>query len=396
MNKLIIKKQWLILLLLFFGVSGLFFPLSLYLILLIYPIILHKTNVKKYIDSSFWWLVIFSITFITTWSYNTGFEPGKLIYYTFYPPLFYLTGGYFVDKFSNFNSIIKIILILIVAYSLIYLRNTIFDTVNYGLINMNRSIRVNDNSILGANYQQIRASLSIAGIGLLFVHTRNPTEKRLKNIFILLSILGLFSTIHFVNRTGLALALFSILMVFFKLIKKKSTFVLIFITGIFLIVLANYLLNLASVHVFIESYQVREVNEDFSSSTFGGRIVRWNWILNSLITHPFGDISSAKYGYAHNLWLDAGRLSGIIPFITLIIFTITSLIKAVKLVIKNHLSLFFSCFLITLNITFFLQSFVEPVLESDPTFFWLFVLLLGMQNTLYKRFITNKLNIFKK
>lgn len=389
MHKLIIKKQWLILLLLFFGVSGIFGAWSLYLLFFIYPILLYKTNVIKYIDSPFWWLVIFSVSFTFIWSTHSGFEPGKTIYYIFYPPLFYLLGGYFAEKSLDYNALPKILLILIIAYSSIYLRNAFYDTVNYGLINANRSINVHDDSILGAYFQQIRASLAIAGIGLLIVPARNSKEKKIKIIFIALSLLGLFATIHYVNRTGLALAFISILAVSFKLVKSKSGLGLIFITGVLLVFVGNYLSNLTSVQLFIESYQGRELNQDYSTSTFGGRIVRWGWVLNSIFTHPWGNISSSYYGYAHNLWLDAGRLSGIIPFIALIVFTTLSIKKAVNLLLKNNLPLFFSCLLITLNLTFFLQSFVEPVLESDPTFFWLYVLFLSMQINLYKALYKN-------
>jgi len=343
-------------------------------------------------DSSFRWLVVFSLSFTFIWSYNSDFELGKTIYFVFYPPLFYLLGGYFIDKSINFNSIIKILLILIIAYSVIYLSNTIYDTINYGLINPLRSVGINDDSLLGAKFQQVRASLAIAGVGLFFVPTVNSIEKKIKYFFLLLSFLGLFATIHYVNRTGLALALFSVLIVSFKIIKKRSVLVGMFLVGLFLIIITIYLVNLSSVQGFIESYEIRELSDEDNSSTFGGRVVRWYWALNIVSTHPWGDISNSQYGYAHNLWLDVGRLSGIIPFISLIVFTVRSIIRAGKIVINKRLPMFFSCVLITLNLTFLLQSFVEPILESDPIFFCLFVLILGMQNFLLKKINSNLKN----
>ncbi len=379
-----VKKHWFILSLLFVGVSGILGVRILYLLIFVYPIIFHKTNIIRHIDSHFWILVLFSLSFTFIWLYNTSFQPSSILIYVFYPPLFYLLGGYFVEKSSSLNSIVNVLIVLIIAYSIIYLRNGVYDTITYGLINPLRSISVNIDSIEGAYFQQVRASLAIAGIGLLFVPTKSSKEKTIKNIFLLLSFVALFVTIHFVNRTGMLLALLSILAVSFKLIKKKSAMLLMSLTGVFILISLNYLLDLVIVQEFIGSYQSRELNSLSSSSTFGGRTFRWVWVLKSLITQPWGDISSFEYGYAHNMWLDAGRLSGIIPFVFLVVFTVSSTIKAVKLVLSKHIPLFFSCLLITLNLTFFLQSFIEPILESDPTFFLLYVLFLSIQINLYK------------
>jgi len=383
----LIRKEWLILIILFMGISGLLGSRwSLYILISLYPILFNKSQFKKYCDSTFFLFLLFSISYAIIFYINSNSVDvgiGKLFYYSLYPPVFYLVGAYFVEKWHSEKYLSMILLIVIIGYSFLYLNNALQDAFKYELVNYSRTFRANTNdTVLGYSFQGIRASLSIAGIGLLFVPTIDSIEKRFKFVYVILGCIGIFVVAHYINRTGLVIACCCIFFVICKLIKKKSTLLIFFITSILVVLLINYLSQLFNLHQFVDAYQSRENNSDYNFASFGGRNVRWFWVIENIFSHPFGGIVNYRYGYAHNLWLDSARIAGIIPFSFLCIASIISLIKAIKVIFNKKTPLFFSCLLVALNTAFFLQCFVEPIIEADFMFFCLYVMFFGMQNHL--------------
>jgi hypothetical protein len=385
MFKVVIRKDLLILLILFLGVSGFLGNWSIYIVMSIYLILIISINTIRYFDAVFWWLVVFSVTYtLGFYGYYENPGYGAFFWYILYPPLFYILGVYFADRSTSKTYILWILLLLIIGYSFLYIKNAIVDTINFGLINYRRSIIVNDNSQLGAYYQQVRSSLAISGIGLLFVPTYSKEEKYFKLLYLTISCLGIFSALHFVNREGIVIACSCAFFAIISQIKKKSSAIYIVSIGLLFIFFINFLLHEIKIQPFFEAYQNREINLESNFWSLGGRLERWGWVLGNMLYHPFGKIISNKYGYAHNLWLDSARVAGLIPFLALCIVTFSSLKKAIKLLYKKKDTTFFDSILISLNVTFLLQCFVEPILESDSFFFLLYVMVCGMQNFLFR------------
>lgn len=107
--------------------------------------------------------------------------------------------------------------------------------------------------------------------------------------------------------------------------------------------------------------------------------------LQALYDHPFG---SSRTGYFHNLWLDVGRMAGIIPFVFMLCYHIRALAHGLWIFADRqtdqptrYLALLIYCGVL-------LNFFVEPVLEGIPNFFLAFCIINGLVDS-YRFFRKN-------
>ena len=141
-------------------------------------------------------------------------------------------------------------------------------------------------------------------------------------------------------------------------------------------------LQLISPEVF-DAYSYR--NEE---SGDGGRRDKWLLGLQYVIKYPLGWITEGtQSGYVHNLWLDIARVSGIFPFILFLMATWLSYCKFFKLWRLNNMTIF--PLLLGMNICFLLSSMVEPVIEAVPLYFYLYIMMWGIQNRILYSFGRN-------
>ena len=145
----------------------------------------------------------------------------------------------------------------------------------------------------------------------------------------------------------------------------------------FCVVLLLIELNVINQNV-IDAYTNR--NEGGSSvSSVGGRWDMWTDGIQNVFRYPLGwDVEGAQYGYAHNLWIDVARVSGILPFLCFLMATLISYGKLFKLLRSKDMTIV--PLLLGLNVCFFLSTFVEPVVEAIPLYFYLYMMLWGIQN----------------
>ena len=109
---------------------------------------------------------------------------------------------------------------------------------------------------------------------------------------------------------------------------------------------------------------------------------KWGVGLQNIFRFPFGwDVEEPQYGYAHNLWIDIARVSGIIPFVFFLIVTFMSYYKLLKMLMLKDMAI--TPLILGLHICFFLSLFVEPVIEALPLYFYLYLMLWGIQNEVY-------------
>lgn len=106
---------------------------------------------------------------------------------------------------------------------------------------------------------------------------------------------------------------------------------------------------------------------------------RFNALLDGirgLYLHPFGGQKSVYY--RHNLWLDIGRVAGIIPVIVMIIYTLLAY-KNASLVLRNDATnIEVKVIVLPLYIAFLIALSLEPILEGVLNFFLAFCLINGM------------------
>ena len=105
--------------------------------------------------------------------------------------------------------------------------------------------------------------------------------------------------------------------------------------------------------------------------------VRWEMslkILTSLPSQPFGKITVVHY--AHNLFLDIAKFTGIVPAFFLFVWCVGSIIKYFRYV-KLSLNEWDIC-LLSISLCMMIVFFLEPVLEGLPIAFSAFCYLCGI------------------
>lgn len=338
--------------------------------------VVFKNLVFKYIDITAVCLLLFS--FIYSFVYMPNVTSWTIfISYLLCPTAFYLFGKYIIEKLGNTNNIIIFWSLSILAFSLVLYISALVDISQKGFINITRSFTIygtQDKTSMSATLYGMIASLGLMGLPYFFV---KQNSNIIKYTYLLLSLLSLITVIHLINRTGLVVFIGCFVAMSFYIFRNKIP-TLIF-TYVIIVILIALLVHVGIIdQSVVEAYQNRDVDNG-SVDSAGGRTDLWFLALNNLFKYPFGWLDTGE-AYSHNLWLDIARVSGIMPFTIFLVVTIRIYRKLFKLFMakeENVVSLF-----IGLHICFFLTSFVEPIIEAIPLYFYLYMMLWGMQNRL--------------
>lgn len=336
--------------------------------------------VRKYIDRQAGWLIAFSGLY-SLMHILLGISSRHIPLYLMAPLLFYCYGNFMVDCLQSRRAIIEFVAIVVFFFSVVTYYTCIIDIGEVGLINplriMGRS-GVEDSSMAATLYG-LNVSLGLACLfGFLSI---DKTERTVIHYFLVLSFaLSLLTTIHLVNRTGIVLAAIS-LIVFLMYSNKgsKSTWIIILLA----IGILFYLSTKSGFREIFDAYTSRKDVEGHGFSDAGSRTEKWLDALSRLFSYPFGWYQDIEYTYTHNLWLDVARLTGIAPFIAIIGATIVSVKDTLRLYrIKGD---YFALVLTSILVVFYLESFVEPVMEGFDLYFYLMCMFIGLK----RRYIKN-------
>ena len=171
-----------------------------------------------------------------------------------------------------------------------------------------------------------------------------------------------------------------------KKIKKISKLLLSSFVIIAIIFVA-YKYDLFSIATnFQESNLMYRLTEDIKY-TGSSDLSRKSRLINgffNLFKYPFGVDSYMPY--YHNLWLDVGRIAGIIPTLFLFGYTVVTYVHMIKIFINKKIAITVRYTILTIYLGFFINFFVEPVLEGMIEFFWLFCMFNGLVEYYYRNF----------
>lgn len=209
----------------------------------------------------------------------------------------------------------------------------------------------------------------------LFVEKR----KIVKITMIVFIALIIAYTFYLGTRSSLIVFLLSCGIYYIYTLYKEKTFRINKILTHFVVIatiVIMYSIDFLSIKTIIEnSVMFTRFNDD---AIYLSDIYRFDLLRTSieyLFRRPFGNVQ--EYTFAHNLWLDVARLTGIFPFILLVAFSISSyknLLEFVK--IKSILyDLRIMIFLILFGAL--IIFFFEPILETAFSFFIYFVFSCG-------------------
>lgn len=117
----------------------------------------------------------------------------------------------------------------------------------------------------------------------------------------------------------------------------------------------------------------------------------WRGLVN-LLDYPFGGLINESY--YHNTWTDIGRVSGIIPFMAWLIYSVIEFRHVIVLMKEEKIIIEIRYLLFSLYLGMYINLFVEPGMEGFRWFIYSLVLINGMVDRLY--YSINKKNYFNK
>lgn len=97
--------------------------------------------------------------------------------------------------------------------------------------------------------------------------------------------------------------------------------------------------------------------------------------LKELYLYPFGN---AEQDYCHNLWLDVGRVSGILPFALLLCFHIMGMVRVIRIYRDKKLDTGLRYLVLLVYLGVLANFFVEPILQGMLNFFLAFCAINGL------------------
>lgn len=271
-------------------------------------------------------------------------------------------------------------LIAIALFSVFLYWNVVTDTMRVGLVNPSRVVKqvVGGIDSRGATGYGLVASLGYVGLAYFFIDLK-PLKDSTKWWFLGLFFFSLLTSVHLITRSGLIVGGVC-LMVMLGLLSPKKLFGAA-IVAVVLFVAFQLIVSQSSIIEVTDAYSGRADDLD----TGGGRSWRWAGAFSNLLVYPFGwgTIPYIYHYYAHNLWLDVARVSGLIPFFLLVSVYVLAF-KDVARIVRRRRDNKLAFLIVGVNVCFFLSSFVEPVIECLPVYFYLYMMLIGYQHGLLR------------
>ena len=347
--------------------------------LLVFKIILYKGFVKNHMDMEFVLLFLFSITYGLFYSFDPVGGNQYIFIYMFTPPFLYLWGKFIINKTTTPDQLMYIFLCIGAIFSLPALISVLLNIQEGGFAQADRNIPMFWSS-------QAR---NATGMAIMFVFNMCIPAillagfKRFNLItkvcLTLLFILSFLCVLRLGSRTQLVVVLFTFLATLFYVFPKQTIkqnmmlFTILLLFGFYVFRNVSFDLN----QDWLTSFAGRMENhggEDIASG--GGRTERWYKSLQNIIHKPLG-WNISEFGYSHNLWLDAARAGGVIPFGLLLIFCIKSFVNSKKTMSLEPYNIPFNIIILSYFMAFLLQFMVEPILDGAFLFFSLFCICTG-------------------
>lgn len=218
--------------------------------------------------------------------------------------------------------------------------------------------------------------------------------------FIMLSciILSLLYNLILGTRTLIIVSIVSFIfscMIFIVFYIKKGAVILknakILLSTI-VIILLIYNSNFMGIKEEIKDTKLlRRINKPYSTQEADINRMKTIFVsFNNIFNYPIGG-NTKKVGnlkYAHNMWLDVAKQSGIIPFTLLLLFSIINLWKCIKILRSREFSVETKVFLVGIYSAVLLNMSVEPIIQGEPLFFIMFCNIAGMVEETVKKKLT--------
>lgn len=290
--------------------------------------------------------------------------------------LFYILGKFLVIRIRKPIHLILLLMLLLICYQLeVY--TSFLDSYFSGHYAMHDTrtfyLGGDESRALTATLVGLNISVSMVGLSAFIIL---KGYNKLRILCLALFVIAVFTTTYLLNRTALVIAAVSTLIVLWYFYRNNKTALVFIISGILLASFIVYKMGWVSSDILM-AYGER----NFDFNTAGQRTTKWVETFKEIFQHPFGwaEIASSTKYYAHNMWLDIARVTGILPFLSLLFVSVQALLIQLRLFrVKAD---YFVAVTTGLNVCFLLSCFVEPVYGGLHLFLW--TMLWGMQEQYY-------------
>lgn len=375
-----IKKEIVLLLLLIIMLINPFFYGYRVAILFVLVLFFQFERTLKLLDKNVLYLFLFGALYHFIATYRTDAINTSLLSFlpdVFLPAVMYLVGKGVSSKYQSADIRTFFLFFIMLFFSIIPIISILEQVMADGFVGIRALYLIWDkDALISATGLGAYFSINMAAIALLNAPKSNKLQKRISFLVILLFVLSLISVLRLGNRTQLVIAGAAIVLSYILNFKKMSNLSRALQFIIFGVVIGYVVYLFASQSELIYFYEDRLDQTENSIAGAGGRLERWQLALESIVTDPWG-WNLSRFGYAHNLWLDVTRVSGIIALLPLVLFTVSSFklfLKSLKRVkTKKFLSTFIFVFFISIGLMFF----VEPIMEGMYLLFFVFCLFVG-------------------
>lgn len=344
-----------------------------------------KKVVTTNIDGDFILLFLFSLIYAFFYALDPVSGIQYIFVYALFPSGFYLLGKYLVQVNSLSKSIFLLLIVLGGIFSISALISVLINLREGGFAQIDRTIPMFWNGApTSATLMGSFLTLNMC-IPALLIGSYKKNKLAVNIITLLLFLVSLACVIRLGSRTQLVIFFFtcfiSLLYVIPRQSYKQNAVLIVVLSAIvvFIINKVSFDLNQDWLSTFAGRMQ-NNGGSDIASG--GGRTARWIKSFEYLFSHPLG-WDAHEFGHSHNMWLDVLRVSGVIPFVLLIIYSIKSFFQVKRSIRVNPELLYLNNQFLIYAIAFFLIFMVEPIFEGVFSIFVVFCLYKGIINKYY-------------
>lgn len=223
--------------------------------------------------------------------------------------------------------------------------------------------------------------LFIPMISLLFYGVYILKDRKRKALIIAACLIAVYGSIVTASRTLLYLVLICFLINMIFMNNKNQHKKISIVASVLLLAVAMvvvYEVNLFGIRSWVESSNLcKRIATGISANDSLIDNKRWTInrkMLSELPSHPFGNI--AVVHYAHNLFLDIAKYTGIIPAASLLLWSIAEVVKQLSYTLGDS-SDEWDAIMFSMATGFMIAFFLEPVLDGLPIIFGAFCYLCG-------------------
>jgi len=347
--------------------------------LIVIAFVLKKTFLLQSLDFNFFLLLLFSVFYAVFYSFDPLGGNQYIFIYATAPPFFYLLGKYLSKDFISSKSIFNFLIVIGFLFSFSYLISVLVVFLERGFSQLDRSLPYFwTGELVSATKMGAYFGLNMC-IPSLLIADQGKSKLSYRIFAIVVFVLSLVCVLRLGSRTQLGIMLITTIISLIYIIPRQSLKNNIVLTTIFTLLLyiiyKNVSFDLDADWLSTFAGRMDKGADDIASG--GGRTERWAKSFEIMFEKPLG-WGLNEFGFAHNLWLDVLRVSGLIPFVILIIFSFRSFLNSIKMIGSKPLGINLRLLLLVYSLSFFMIFMVEPILDGLFPLFTLWCLFSGI------------------